>query len=102
RQALLSGGPQRETSFNLANVLHALGRKHEAAERFYQVLELDNRFVEAWNNLGVALAELKRPAEARAAFKRALELDRQYADAHYNLADLLEEMGETQKAREHW
>ncbi len=102
RQALLLGGPDRDIGFNLANVLYALGHKQRAAERFYQVVELDASFAEAWNNLGVVLADLQRREEAKAAFEKALALSPHYADAHYNLADLLEESGRNVEARSHW
>ena len=102
RQALLLGGPDRDIGFNLANVLYALGHKQRAAERFYQVVELDASFAEAWNNLGVVLADLQRREEAKAAFEKALALNPHYADAHYNLADLLEESGRSLEARSHW
>jgi tetratricopeptide (TPR) repeat protein len=102
RQALLAGGPDRDTSFNLANVLYAMGRKAEAVERYYQVVELDRNCVYGWNNLGVVLAELQRADEAKAAFERAIEIDRDYADAYFNLADLLEDMGNEEAALGYW
>ena len=102
RQALLLGGPDREASFNLANVLCALGRKDQAAERYRQVLELDADLVEAWNNLGNVLAELGEYDDAIAALERALQCDPHFADAHYNLADALEQSGRALEAEEHW
>jgi TolA-binding protein len=100
RQALQAGGPNSEYSFNLANVLYALGRKPEAAERYYQAVETDAANAEAWNNLGVVLDELKRVDEARAAYQKAVELG--YDDALYNLADLLGALGENEEAQGHW
>jgi Tfp pilus assembly protein PilF len=44
RQALLEEGPDPEVCFNLGNVLHALGRKEQAAERYRQVVELDTDY----------------------------------------------------------
>jgi superkiller protein 3 len=102
RRALLAGGPDRDASFNLANVLYALGAKAQAVERYYQAVELDGGFASAWNNLGVVLAELKRLDEARAAFEKAIECDRDYADAYFNLADLLEDMGNEEAALGYW
>ena len=102
RQALLAGGPDRDASFNLANVLYAMNQKPQAVERYYQVLELDRTFVEAWANLGVVLREMKRRSDAQTAFETALKVNPQYADAHYNLAELLEEMGRHAEARPHW
>jgi tetratricopeptide (TPR) repeat protein len=102
RQALLLGGPNRDASFNVANVLVGLGHREQAVERLYQVLELDAQFADAWNNLGILLQELSRPQEALAALEQALKINPAYAEAHYNLADLLEEIGRTGEARGHW
>lgn len=102
REAALAGGPTPELCFNLANVLLALGRKPEAAERLRQTVELKPSFAEAWNNLGVVLSELKDPEGALAAFAHALEADPAYGDAHYNRADLLEQLGRMAEAQVHW
>ena len=102
RQALLVGGPDAETVFNLANVLFAQGHRREACERFRQAVEIDSTFVEAWNNLGVVLAELKQCDEALWAYRKALELDENYADAHYNLAECLHRNGCLSDAQHHW
>jgi tetratricopeptide (TPR) repeat protein len=102
RQALLVGGPDDDTSFNLANVLFALGEKEMAAERFRQVVEMNPGFAEAWNNLGNVLADLNLRDEAHEAFQKALELDPSFADAHYNLADLLDQLGRLREAKIHW
>jgi tetratricopeptide (TPR) repeat protein len=102
RQALLLGGPDGETCFNLANVLYRLGRKEQAAERFHQAVEIDSEFVEAWNNLGTVLSEIGQQDEAVDAFQSALQHDPLYADAHYNLADLLDQLGREKEALPHW
>lgn len=102
RHALLLGGLDRDSCFNLANVLHRLGQEEQAAERFYQVVEMDCRFAEAWNNLGVVLSELRRPKEALAAFRQALGLQPDHAEANYNLADFLEDTGCRDQAGPHW
>jgi tetratricopeptide (TPR) repeat protein len=48
RQALLVGGPDTATSFNLGNVLYALGDLDGARERFSQAVELQPPSTEAW------------------------------------------------------
>ncbi len=55
--------------------LQLLGKKAEAAERYRQALELDQRHPDAWNNLGTLLAQMGEPAEACTAFERALTID---------------------------
>ncbi len=100
RQALLQGGPDAVVSFNLANVLYALGRLDQACERFYQVLELDRHHAEAWHNLGTVLGQLQKYEEATQALQQAIALG--YADAYYNLADLLDEQGRSLEAQPYW
>jgi tetratricopeptide (TPR) repeat protein len=102
RQALLTGGPDAIISYNLANVLYALGQKEPAAERFHQVVEINPGFAEAWNNLGNVLAELARNDEAVHAYRKAMEANAYYPDAVYNLADLLDQLGCHQEAAQHW
>ena len=101
-RALLAGGPQAETCFNLGNVLYEQDRKAEAVQRFLQAVELDPEYIEAWNNLGSALADLDKPKEALRALRTALHFEPQYADAHWNMAQTYEYLGETDEARLHW
>src|SRR5262249_2831787 len=58
REALLAGGPDAITCFNLGNVLFQMGHKEQAAERLQQAVEIDPRIAEAWNNLGNVLSDL--------------------------------------------
>jgi tetratricopeptide (TPR) repeat protein len=102
RQALLVGGPDADASFNLANVLFELGDAARAAERLWQVVELEPTYAEAWNNLGVVLASLGARQDGLAAFERAIRLQPAYADAHYNLADELDRAGRRREALPHW
>jgi predicted TPR repeat methyltransferase len=102
REALLVGGPDAVTCFNMANALSASGKKELAIKRYHQCLKVDSQFTEAWNNLGVLLSDAGRPEEALRAFERALQADPHYSDAHYNLADLLDETGNQAAARPHW
>src|SRR5262249_2748234 len=90
------------TCFNLANVLYALGHREQAVERYRQVVELEPRFVEAWNNVGIVLCELGQYEDAVAALRTALEINPNYADAHYSLGDVLEQIGRRDEALKHW
>ena len=102
REALLLGGPDAQTIFDLASVLASLGRRPEAIERYRQAVEIEPRFADAWNNLGTLLAELGQRDPACAAFRRAIGIDPADARAHYNLADTLDEMGLNREAAPHW
>jgi tetratricopeptide (TPR) repeat protein len=102
RQALLVNGVDRDTSFNLANVLYALNHKAQALERYYQVLELDKSFARARVNIGVILYEFRHYAEARLTFETALQMEPDNLEARYNLADLLQSTGRWREAEDHW
>ena len=102
RRALRAGGPDASACFDLAHVLQAQGKHLQALERYLQVVELDPRHVDAWNNLGVVLGDLERHEMAVEAFREALKLDPQSSRAHYNLADALETLGQAPRALEHW
>jgi tetratricopeptide (TPR) repeat protein len=102
RQALLSGGPDAQTCFDLALVLSNLGKKPEAAERYRQAIEIDPRYADAWNNLGDVLADLGQLDEACAAFRRALGIDATDMRANYNLADTLDRLGRNAESAPYW
>jgi tetratricopeptide (TPR) repeat protein len=103
REVLASPNQARQpglcTLLQPANVLYALDRKPEAAERLYQAAELEPQEPAACYNLGKVLAKLKRFQEAKTAFEAAVDLG--YPDAHYDLADLLSELGAHEEARWH-
>lgn len=52
-----------------------LGRLNQAEKILRRALDKDDRFVPAWNNLGVTLYNLGRLGEAREAFRVAYALD---------------------------
>jgi tetratricopeptide (TPR) repeat protein len=82
--------------------LYRLGQTEAARERFYEAVQCDGEYVEAWGNLGCVLSELDRPDEAVEALECALAIHAGYADAHYHLADILEESGRPEDAADHW
>jgi superkiller protein 3 len=65
-----------------------MDQKEQAVERYYQALELDPHFAQAWNNLGNALADLGKIKKAREAFQKAVAIDPTLASAAGNLAAL--------------
>ncbi|MGH2569655.1 MAG: tetratricopeptide repeat protein [bacterium] len=100
-EAFAAGGESAEIAFNLGNVLFALGKKPDAIEWFEIALELDPKYVEAWNNLASAHAELEEWPKAIAAGCRAVDLHFDYPDAHYNLAQAYHGAGQRQQALRH-
>lgn len=67
------------TAIGAANL--ALGRIGQAETQFRDALDLDERFIPAWNNLGVSLMEQGDYGEARRVFEHAFALDSGRSDA---------------------
>lgn len=82
-------GPVFENDWGL--LLLDMGRNLEAVEHFESAIESDADFIEARNNLAVALRRAGRLAEAERALEDALELLPSYGAGHFNLAELLRE-----------
>lgn len=57
-----------------------LGRLGQAESQLRQAIDMDERFVPAWNNLGVVLMERGKVAEARNVFQTAYALDNGNSD----------------------
>ena len=97
----LGSSPEPEVFFNLGNVLYALGREANAAERYLQAIEADHAFAEAWNNLGNALVAIGRLDEGIRAYETALSLEPEYPEPHCNLATVLDRVGQPARALAH-
>lgn len=82
-------GPVFENDWGL--LLLDMGRNMEAVEHFEAAIESDADFVEARNNLAVALRRGGRLGEAERALEDALERLPRYGAGHFNLAELLRE-----------
>ena len=67
------------TSIGSANL--RLGRIGQAERQFRDALDVDETFIPAWNNLGVALMERSEWGEARRVFEQAFALDSGRSDA---------------------
>lgn len=82
------------------NALLALDRVEEAIESFEKAIAIDDRFVEAWANLGRLHREAGSPEKAEEAIHKALSLNPNHAMALNNLGALLLDAGENDKAIE--
>ncbi|GAA0291710.1 tetratricopeptide repeat protein [Rhodovulum strictum] len=72
-----------------------LGRLGQAERQLRHALKLDNRFVPAWNNLGVVLIEKGEAGEARRVFETAFALDSGRSDdIRQNLLLAIEKTGD--------
>ncbi len=61
---------------------------------FKKTLKKDDKFIEAYNNLGVTYSHLGENDKAIENYKKALELNKDYASAYNNLATQYDDFGE--------
>ncbi len=80
--------------YNAGNMLHALGRHHEAFTEYEAAIACDSSQAEAWCNRGIALFALGRTDEARTSFDRAIGLDDKLANAFRCKAVLLQKLND--------
>ena len=73
--------------YNFAEVLRALGRAAEAAERYRRAIELEEGYADAHFGLGNALMDQGEAASAIASYRRGLELRPGDAETWLNLGN---------------
>ncbi len=90
----------RNLDFRMALVrLYSLDGNHEALCRHCQAtICFHPEFVEAYNDLGLALRELGQPEASLNAFTKALEVQPLYVKSMVNLANMLREQGRLDEA----
>jgi tetratricopeptide (TPR) repeat protein len=88
--------------YNLANVLDEQGRRSDAILAYYEALQRDPDFAEAWFNLGVVAEEEGRISDAIKNYRRALSAQPQFADGLFNLALLLTDQENYREAASVW
>lgn len=74
----------------------------EAKKQLYSVLDLDDRFAPAYNNLGYLYRDLGDYEKAEKAFNTYIGLLPEEANPHDSIADLYTKMGEYDLAIEHY
>jgi len=78
-KAYLRAGAERGMTVDVLSAIGSanlkLGRLGQAEDILRRAIELDERFVPAWNNLGVVLMERGQYGEAGEVFRRAYALD---------------------------
>lgn len=80
-RAAAEGGIDADVLTSIGSANLALGRIGQAEGQFRQALDVDETFIPAWNNLGVALMEQGEYGEARRVFEHAFALDSGRSDA---------------------
>ena len=74
-RAAASRGQTAEVLSAIGSANLRLGRLGQAERQLRRALDLDDRFVPAWNNLGVVLIEKGETGEAARVFRTAFALD---------------------------
>lgn len=100
RSALLLGGADPDISFQLAELLARCGSLEAARERYYVVLESDDRHLEALVGLARVLDRLGEAGDAARLYRTALEIHPGYAAVRYRLGEILYRLGERAEAEE--
>ena len=85
-------------TFALAVQNHKNNNLKVAKNLYNNVLKINPKFLNAYNNLGVLFKELRDHQKAINNLEKAIEIDANYLDAHNNLGVVFQEIGEYQKA----
>lgn len=88
--------------YEKGNALRVLGRHAEAIRCYEEAIALDDRFADAWGNMGVCYGQMGNHQKARECLQRALDLCPNDPHWHYNMGIALEKLRETEKAFEHY
>ncbi len=89
------------TDYNYYRAGHDAIRESDyqsAVRQYRKAIELNPGYVEARQELGVALMSLKNLAEAEAEFRKVIELRPSFAEAYLNLGNVLARQGKFQEA----
>lgn len=91
---------KKYTDFGL--MMLSLGKVPDAISKLQQALLIDDRYPQAHNTLGLALALDGNSREAIRHYKKALTLKPDYIEAHNNLANLLADTNRIEEAINHY
>ncbi|GIW42210.1 MAG: hypothetical protein KatS3mg076_2787 [Candidatus Binatia bacterium] len=89
---------KKEDLYNRAVDLVAEDRLDEAIELYRRAIALDEKYVDAWHGLAMALAEKELFDEAIEAGKKLLELDPDDPLAYTNLSRFYQAKGDIEEA----
>jgi tetratricopeptide (TPR) repeat protein len=84
--------------YNAGNMLHALGRNHEAFVEYDAALAVEPNHAEGWCNRGIVLYAQGKIDDARTSFDRAIGLDDKLVNALHCKAMLLQKTGDKANA----
>ncbi|MBU0673847.1 MAG: tetratricopeptide repeat protein [Proteobacteria bacterium] len=101
KKAGRSGGvtpPSAAVLFDTALRFHEAGNTAEAERYYREVLALAPGFIDAWNNLGIALWAQGRHQEAESIYRQGLLVAPKLTALHHNLGLVLKDLGRWDEA----
>lgn len=94
-EALHKESPANPFVPNIVGAVHrALGNPTKAIDCYRMAIHLNNKYSEAYNNLGIILNELGRHDEAIDAYNKAIRISPQFTEALSNLGVALTDAGQ--------
>src|SRR5260370_32810497 len=86
--------------FSLGDIAKEREQIDQALQHFYQAVEFDATYTEAWRNLGMCQQISGQIADAEVSFKRSIELDPNDSHAYSLLGTMYLESEQRSKARQ--
>ena len=85
--------------FNLNGLINlSLENWENSVQVFQQAIDCDDKFVEAYNNLGIAYSHLGKEDKAIENYNKAIEIKKDYSNAYNNLATHYDDLGKYDQA----
>jgi Flp pilus assembly protein TadD len=82
--------------------LQRIGNLDEALSLYQKAVQLDPRFIVAYNDMGIIYEAKGLPKQAEQSYLKAIELEPGYLSSYSNLALLYESQREFEKAARYW
>ncbi len=98
-KAISLSHPDANLQLTASNVCQDVGDLTAALTHARRCIEIDPRFAQGHNNIGILLADQKRFDESETAFRAAIKIKPDYARAYANLATTLTKKGRLDEAR---
>lgn len=95
-------GENEDLWYYLGNLHLCYSKNCEGAVNCFEIaISMDENFIEAWNDCGVAYSIMEEDENALEYFKEALKIDSNYISAIYNAGATLADMGRYEEALEY-
>ena len=89
-------------TFNLAVKNHQNNNLKEAQDLYNQILKINPKYIDAYNNLGLLFQSTGKNQKAIDCYEKAIEIDPNYVNAHNNLGGIFLDLEEYQKAKDYF